>query len=147
MRVLINSLWIAVPAFLLLQACGGDADSDPPGSAAAGPLQLTEIQWLDSMQRYGKIREGQQLTVTFRFRNAGQNPLIIRNVAPSCGCTVAEFPREPIASGKEGEISGRFDSQGRVGHQHKDLTVTANTEPRAHILRFEVEVIPSGDTP
>jgi len=90
--------------------------------------QYTKITWLDSTQRdFGSIPEGQKLEVAYRFLNAGTKPLIIARVQPSCGCTVAEQPDEPIMPGKEGVIKASFNSEGRVGINHKKIYVIANT--------------------
>jgi hypothetical protein len=102
---------------------------------------FTEVQWLDTAKDLGTIQEGQKLEVSFRFKNVGNKPLVIQRVQPSCGCTIAETPKEPIAPGKEGVIKGIFDSNGKVGPNHKTLTVVANTKPvQEHILVFNVVV-------
>jgi hypothetical protein len=131
---------------LLLAACGNRQNPGiSPGSAQFLALRdtarFTTIQWLDSSKDYGKITEGQQLDVDFRFRNTGKTPLVIGSVRPSCGCTVAEQPREPIAPGAEGRIRATFNSEGRVGVNHKSLLVTANTRgDQNYSLQFTVEV-------
>ena len=74
--------------------------------------QYTKITWLDSTTRdFGSIPEGQKLEVAYRFLNSGTKPLIIARVQPSCGCTVAEQPNEPIMPGKEGVIRASFNSE------------------------------------
>jgi hypothetical protein len=91
--------------------------------------QNTKITWLDSTERdFGSIPEGQKLEVAYRFLNSGSKPLIIARVQPSCGCTVAEQPDEPILPGKEGVIKASFNSEGRVGINHKKIYVIANTQ-------------------
>ncbi|MEO6316627.1 MAG: DUF1573 domain-containing protein [Chitinophagaceae bacterium] len=103
---------------------------------------LTTMQWIDSVKDYGKIAEGQKLEVSFRFRNTGKKPLVIEGVHPSCGCTVADPPKEPIAPGAEGEIKGSFDSNGKSGQQHKTISVSANTKNTENSeVAFTVEVI------
>lgn len=90
---------------------------------------FTKITWLDSTNRdFGTIPEGQKLEVAYRFLNAGNKPLIIARVQPSCGCTVAEQPEEPVLPGKEGVIKASFNSEGRVGINHKIIYVYANTK-------------------
>ncbi len=89
---------------------------------------FTNITWLDSTSRnYGSIAEGRTLEVAYRFLNSGNKPLIISRVQPSCGCTVAEQPEEPILPGKEGVIKASFNSEGRIGVNHKKIYVMANT--------------------
>ncbi|HYJ39082.1 MAG TPA: DUF1573 domain-containing protein [Chitinophagaceae bacterium] len=100
---------------------------------------FTEVQWLDTAKDLGTITEGQKLEVSFRFRNAGNKPLVIERVQPSCGCTVVDPPKEAIAPGKEGEIKGVFDSNGRLGPNHKSLMVYANTkQPRELVFNVIV---------
>ena len=88
----------------------------------------TNITWLDSTNRILAIfRKGQKLEVAYRFLNSGNKPLIIARVQPSCGCTVAEQPEEPIQPGKEGVIKASFNSEGRTGINNKKIFVIANT--------------------
>jgi hypothetical protein len=103
---------------------------------------FTKITWLDSTERdFGTIREGQKLEVAYRFLNSGNKPLIIARVQPSCGCTVAEQPQEPILPGKEGVIKASFNSEGRVGINHKKLYVIANTRgTQSNEVQFSVLV-------
>lgn len=134
---------IVLIGVVFFASCGNDdeaaaTDSALPASVAG---QVTSIQWIDSAQDYGKINEGQKLAVTFRFRNSGNKPLIIESVKPTCGCTVADYPKQPIAPGKEGEITGEFDSNGREGLQRKHITVRTNTEPAEQDVSFQVNVI------
>ena len=106
---------------------------------AASPV--TTIQWVDSVKHIGKVSEGEKVQIEYKFINTGSNPLVISNVIASCGCTVAEKPEAPIAPGKEGFIKASFDSKGRVGSNHKTLTVIANTAQANYALVFDVEVI------
>ena len=110
-------------------------------SALSDSSRYTTIQWLDSVRNFGTIPEGQKLEVAFRFKNTGTTPLVIVKVQPSCGCTVAEQPTEPIAPGGEGQIKAIFNSKGHAGVNHKALFVTANTRgSRSHSLTFLVIV-------
>jgi hypothetical protein len=144
-----NALFI-LSAILVLMSCQGNDTEKKVVAATDATKALTTIEWIDSAKNLGKITQGQKLQIAFRFKNSGKNPLVIQAVNPSCGCTVADFPKEPIAPGKEGEITGAFDSNGRSGLQHKELTVIANTEGNSeHKLTFEVDiqVPPAATTP
>jgi hypothetical protein len=124
-----------------------DYGDKPANGAATAPEPLdstkfTTIQWIDSVKDYGKINEGQKLDVSFRFKNTGDKPLVIRSVRPGCGCTAAEPPKEPIAPGAEGTIQASFNSQGRVGPNKKDIFVEANTKgTQNYTIHFDVEVV------
>lgn len=133
-------------------ACQNDPSSDATASEATvtapaqatnlpDSSQFTSIEWLDQDKDYGKVTEGQQVEVAFRFKNSGTKPLVIYSVSPACGCTAAEPPKEPILPGAEGVIKGSFDSKGRVGTNNKSIHVRANTSGSMdHNLQFKVEV-------
>lgn len=104
------------------------------------PVSLTSIQWIDSALNKGTITEGEKIEIVYRFKNTGEKPLIIKDVRPSCGCTVAEKPLEPIAPGSEGSIKAVFDSHNKPGPNHKTITVLANTQQETYGLTFEVLV-------
>jgi Protein of unknown function (DUF1573) len=138
---------IAFAAALLISACQNKAQekSDNPyapvADVTADASSYTTIQWIDSVRDMGQINEGQKLEIAFRFKNTGKKPLVIGNVAPSCGCTVADVPKEPIAPGKEGVIKGIFDSSAKPGVNTKTMTVTTNTAgTQHHVLSFTVNV-------
>lgn len=141
MRVLIFLIFTG--SFLL--SCR-ENDSKKNGTASMklpkDSTLYTNITWLDSTDRhYGAIPEGQKLEVSYRFKNSGNKPLIIARVQPSCGCTVAEQPEEPILPGKEGIIKASFNSEGRLGINNKILYVIANTRGvQNNDLRFSVLV-------
>jgi hypothetical protein len=113
-----------------------------PTRVETDSAQFTTLEWQQQTIDFGKITEGQKLEVAYHFKNTGTKPLIINKVQPGCGCTVAETPKEPIAPGKEGIIKASFDSDGRVGPQHKSIFVDANTKGgQNHELVFTVEVL------
>jgi len=141
---------LTATALFSLAACQNapkkDLSATPsgPGLVAEAPVdssKFTTIEWLEPTKDFGKIVEGQKLEVSFRFKNTGDKPLVIESVRPSCGCTVADPPKEPVAPGEEGEIKGSFDSNGKSGEQHKTLFVKANTKGgQEHELVFTVTV-------
>jgi Protein of unknown function (DUF1573) len=141
MRKILTGCLVAVLAAVLAPACHLE-HPETSAVAMADTARYTNIQWLDSASRnYGTITEGQKLDVSFRFRNSGSTPLVIGQVRPSCGCTIAEQPKAPIAPGAEGQIRAVFNSQGRSGVNHKTLFVTANTRgTQNYSLQFVVEV-------
>jgi len=140
---------IVLSAFvLLLASCSNNNDQkeavNTTGETAAAPVaeNLTTVQWLDSVQNFGKVVDGEKVIITFHFKNTGTNPLIISNVQASCGCTVPSKPEEPIAPGAEGKITAEFNSEGRVGKATKNLTVQANIKEGIANLLFEGDVLP-----
>jgi hypothetical protein len=111
--------------------------------ALVDTANFTTITWLDStFKDLGKVKEGAVVEVTYRFKNTGTHNLVITDVHASCGCTTPETPQQPYAPGEEGVIKAKFDSKGRPGPAHKDVTVTANTLPNStSMLTFQVDVL------
>jgi hypothetical protein len=97
----------------------------------AGPT--TTIKFDKNEFDYGTIQEGDVVEHVYSFTNTGTEPLIISNAKGSCGCTVPQWPKEPIAPGADGEIKVKFDSKGKGkvggGNQSKRVTITSNTDP------------------
>lgn len=135
-RTIFITLSVAVVA-----SCGSaDPSVDIDEARNTGAKQLTTVRWIDSARNFGSIIEGQKLAISFRFKNTGDKPLVIESVHPACGCTVADYPKQPLKPGEEGEITGEFNSEGREGQQHKEITVATNTPGRTQNLVFEVVV-------
>ena len=121
---------------------GPTLSQEERNKAIADTANFTSIQWLDStFKDLGKIKEGQVIEVTFRFKNSGTKNLIFSNVSASCGCTVPEKPNKPYAPGEEGVIKAKFDSKGKPhGTIMKEIFAMANTNPSQHTLTFGVEL-------
>ena len=62
---------------------------------------------------------------SFTFSNPGQSPLVILNVKTSCGCTVADWIKEPIKPGESGKITVTYDAA-FLGKFHKEVSVFYN---------------------
>ena len=107
--------------------------ADP--AAPAGPT--TEITFAETEYDFGTVTEGEKVTHTYSFTNTGDEPLILSNARGSCGCTVPEWPREPIAPGGTGEVTVVFNSRGKGGDRNQRVTITANTEPAQTFLALK----------
>ncbi len=102
----------------------------------------TTVQIIDSVYNFGKVTDGEKVEYNYRFINSGTRPLSISDARASCGCTVPEKPEAPIPPGQTGFLKVVFNSKGRLGDVHKDITVTSNAYPVFPILRLTGEVIP-----
>jgi len=115
----------------------------PPAGAqedvAMGPV--TTVKYENEIHDFGKVMDGEVVTHIFKFKNTGDEPLILKDVKASCGCTAPSWSRTPIAPGKKGEIVVRFDTKGRgqAGGkpESKRITVTANTDPNPTYLTIK----------
>lgn len=84
---------------------------------------------------YGTITQGDNGTCNFTFTNNGISPLVLSNVRASCGCTIPEWPKEPIAAGASGIIKVKYDTN-RVGSFSKSITVSSNAVNSSVVLRI-----------
>lgn len=123
---------------------------DPPvsGFGEVDPAKLPAIRFDSSLFDMGAMPQGAVVEHAFHFTNTGGSDLIIIDVRGSCGCTVGrDWPRQPVRPGERGTIQVSFDSEGREGHQHKTVSVTANTTPPTTVLTLQGEVLPPGHRP
>jgi hypothetical protein len=91
---------------------------------------------------FGTIKEGDVVTHVFKFTNTGKTPLVIQNASAPCGCTVPDWPHEPVAPGATGEINVKFNSKGKSGLQNKPVTIVANTQPDVSTVTLKGNVEP-----
>ena len=91
----------------------------------------------------GRIKEGEQISYTYHFKNQGNMPLQILSVNASCGCTTPKWSKELVQPGKKGFIKVTFDSKGKEGKLQKTVTAYANTLPADNQVAFKIEVLPN----
>lgn len=71
---------------------------------------------------FGKIKQSVPSTATFVVTNISSEPLIIEQANPTCGCTISDYTKAPIAPGKTGYIKATYNAAA-LGPIHKTLTV------------------------
>jgi hypothetical protein len=127
-RLALGALLIALAA---LAAHAGDGVAPGPGPRL----------WLpDKSFTFGEVGHGSTVTVPIPVENRGDAPLEIRQIKPSCGCTVARFP-ERIAPGGKATIELVFDSSKRPpGHQSFRIAIYSN-DPSQRDLGAECTLI------
>ncbi|HRB55921.1 MAG TPA: DUF1573 domain-containing protein, partial [Ferruginibacter sp.] len=60
----------------------------------------------------GKLQQGTPTTAIFTVANIGNTPLIIEQANPTCGCTIGDYTKSPIAPGQNGEIKATYNAVG-----------------------------------
>ena len=91
------------------------------------------------VHEFGVVLWKHPATATFTIKNEGDKPLVISNVTTSCGCTVADWTKTPIAPGATGTVSSTFDAKA-LGHFYKDIGVYCNAADRPIYLMIQGEV-------
>lgn len=96
---------------------------------------------------YGTIQKGAEPYCEFELTNTGKEPLVIQEAHGSCGCTVPEYPKEPIKPGQTVKIKVRYDTN-RVGPFDKQVTVTFQGKDTPAVLHIHGKVdAPPSETP
>lgn len=141
---------ILLPLFVMGVMTLAKAQSTPVTSGMEtknGPVMtFTELEY-----NFPTIKQGEVVTHEFKFKNTGKEPLIINNAVGSCGCTVPDYPHEPIKPNGTGIIKVTFNSAGKMGQQDKTVTLTYDTDKQIILhIKGTVEapaVTPANQTP
>ena len=91
---------------------------------------------------FGNVSVTSSNKYSFKFKNTGDEPLIIKSAKGSCGCTVPDWPKEAIMPGAISKIDVIYNPKPTQAgsSQEKTVTVTANTNPVNTVLRIKAFV-------
>lgn len=134
-----------ISAILLVVAASASAqtghEGHDHGTAVNDPaLVQSSFKWEESVHDFGKIKQGVPVTATFTFTNSGTQPIVISEAKASCGCTVPEFSKEPVAPGATGTVKATYNAE-KTGHFDKDVTIFSNVSAVDVKLKIKGEVI------
>lgn len=101
---------------------------------------VSAISWKSDSVDVGQIPQGTPKNIEFEFKNTGDKPVIITNVKPACGCTAADYTKDPIAPGKSGFIKAIYNAAA-PGAFTKTVTVTTSAEETPKVLTFKGTVV------
>lgn len=127
--------------FIVLVSC----QSNTSGKATSKKVMVSagqpQIKFDTDMHDFGEVVEGEKVSFTFQFTNAGKGPLVITGISSSCGCTVGKYTKDTIKPGAKGDVTVSFDSWKQAGFQQKSVTVNSNGNPSSQILRIKAMVL------
>lgn len=139
-----------IAVVLLMISCGEnnsenistDLVKNPATADNADSKEGLPIMTFDTdLREFGTIVQGDRARMTFEFTNTGESDLIISSASASCGCTVPEYPKTPISPGESGTIEVLFNSDGKMGRQHKKVYIVANTNPSTNVVAISGDVV------
>jgi hypothetical protein len=135
MKKLTISALLAVFAFAPFYA-------NVPASENPGVVKTVAdaIKWKSESINVGNIPQGKPKLIRFEFTNTTSKPIIIENVAPSCGCTTADYTKEPIAPGKKGFVEASYNAAA-AGPFMKTVNVTTSDSKTPKTLSFKGVVV------
>jgi len=148
-------LGLAALCLLTLTSCKDDnaAKKIEEANVAAAAVrdasasEFPVIEFGETVHDFGEIEAKKSVETIFKYTNTGKAPLVITNIATSCGCTVPEnWSREPLAVGETGEFTVKYNGSGS-GKISKSLTLTANTEKGKEVVQITAFVKPDPNAP
>ena len=136
---------------LVLVSCGSSSDkktitidlvnSPLTANRNAEKALSPNIEMFETSYDFGEIQQGESVTHDFILKNTGNADLIISAAKGSCGCTVPEWPKNPIIKGEEATIKVTFNSAGKSGKQNKTVTLVTNAIPNTKVITITGNVI------
>ena len=132
-----KSIALASLALVMAFTVSAQEKKAPATQAPADMKNAPEMTLEVEEYNFGTIKQGESVTREFTFTNTGKEPLIITNAQGSCGCTVPQYPKEPIAPKGKGVIKVTFNSAGKSGMQDKTITLTSNAKNSPKILHMK----------
>ncbi len=99
-----------------------------------------EMTFETTSHDFGTIKPGDVVSYNFVFTNTGEADLLIESAKGTCGCTVPEFPKDPIKPGEKGEMKVSFNSAGKKGMQNKSVNIVTNTKSGAEQIKISTSI-------
>ena len=112
------------------------ANAFPVTPASIVKTVKAAITWKSESIDVGTIPQGKPKLIRFEFTNTSSKPIIIENVAPSCGCTTADYTKTPIQPGKKGFVEASYNAAA-TGAFMKTVNVTTSDSKTPKTLSFK----------
>jgi hypothetical protein len=109
-------------------------------NASAQTDTKPEFKFVEEKHDFGKIPQGTPVTTNFEYTNIGEEPLILTNVQPTCGCTIADYTKTPVKKGDKGIIKITYNAA-LAQSFNKTIIVTSNAKTPQKYLNIVGEVI------
>ena len=132
-------------AFSLSLGLGAASAQTATPAPAANQKLVTDgpvISFAENKHDFGSIKEGDIVKHTFKFKNTGNQPLVVSEVRVTCGCTTPDWTKTPVAPGQSGFITAQFNSTGKPGQNHKVITVVSNSVTGNTPISFTADASP-----
>lgn len=95
------------------------------------PAARAELAWTKPIQEFQCLPDQSSVEARFAFKNVGKEPVTIKSLVTSCGCTTAKLAKKTYAPGESGEVIATYSFRFQSGALRKLVTVTTddNTQP------------------
>ena len=142
-----------IPLFitLFLMSCGSSSREDLittdlvnnplTANIKAEKILTPKIEMIETNYDFGDILQGESVSHEFILKNNGDADLLISAAKGSCGCTVPQWPKDPIVKGESAVIKITFNSAGKSGKQNKTVTLVSNAIPNTKVITINGNII------
>jgi len=142
-----------IPLFitLFLMSCGSSSREDLittdlvnnplTANKKAENILTPKIEMNETNYDFGDILQGESVSHEFILKNNGDADLLISAAKGSCGCTVPQWPKDPIVKGESAVIKITFNSAGKSGKQNKTVTLVSNAIPNTKVITINGNII------
>ena len=145
-----KTLYTLLLSAIVLASCSNTDDKKITTDLVNNPLtaeknadqvDMPKIELSQDFFDFGEMNQKESVNTEFILKNTGDAPLLIRSAKGSCGCTVPEWPKEPVAVGNEAIIKVTFNSGNKKGKQNKTVTLVTNAIPSTKVLTIKGTVL------
>ncbi|WP_299289892.1 DUF1573 domain-containing protein [uncultured Mucilaginibacter sp.] len=109
-------------------------------NASAQTDNKAEFKFTEEKHDFGKVPQGKPVTTDFVYTNVGEEPLILTEVKPTCGCTIADYTKTPVKKGEKGSIKITYNAAVEAPF-NKTIVVTSNAKTPTKYLVIVGEVV------
>ena len=109
-------------------------------NASAQTDNKAEFKFTEEKHDFGKVPQGKPVTTDFVYTNVGEEPLILTEVKPTCGCTIADYTKTPVKKGDKGSIKITYNAAVEAPF-NKTIVVTSNAKTPTKYLVIVGEVV------
>jgi hypothetical protein len=89
---------------------------------------------------FGGVKPNQELLHVFTVSNVGTEPLEIRRISTSCGCTAAIAKTRVLNPGQSTTLEVTLETRKYKGVIEKSVSVASNDPARVHTIRVKAFV-------
>lgn len=111
------------------------------------PATAPVMKLAEATHDFGDVKANEKVQAYVKFTNEGKSPLIIQDAQATCGCTVPEFPKTPIAVGATDSIKVEYTAGNMNGKQQKTVTLKTNTVNGTEQFNITANVVGASEQP
>ena len=110
-------------------------------SEISSEKKYPDLKFIEDFYDFGTIVQGEVVSHTFHFENAGDDVLIVQDLIPDCGCTQPKIDKKILNPGEESSVEVIFNSKGWFGSQYKSVAVRTNSAIRDKSVTIKANVV------